>query len=105
MRFSRRIKYFCDFVADDLDNYEVPAKKQFAIFVILAVFIVCNIYFGCIILPHSLMGVFYFTIVNIITGFITACAVIYHDSKVSQRKRRSNLNSSKKPTRRTITFK
>ena len=105
MRFNRRIKYFCDFVADDLDNYEVPSKKQFAIFVIFAVFIVCNIYFGCIILPHSLMGAVYFTIVNVIAIFTTVYAVIYHDFNVSQRKRRSNLNSSKKPTRRTITFK
>ncbi len=28
MRFNRRIKYFCDFVVDDLDSYEVPAKKS-----------------------------------------------------------------------------
>lgn len=105
MRFNRRIKYFCDFVADDLDSYEVPAKKQFAVFVIFAVFIVCNIYFGSMIVPISLMGAIYFTIVNIIAIFTTVCAVIYHDFKVSQRKRRSNLNSSQKPTRRTITFK
>lgn len=105
MRFNRRIKYFCDFVADDLDNYEVPAKKQFAIFVIFTVLIVFNIYFGVMILPHSLIGLLYFTIVNTIAIFTTVCAVIYHDYKVSQRKRRNNLNSSQKPTRRTITFK
>ena len=105
MRFNRRIKYFCDFVVDDLDNYEVPAKKQFAVFVIFAVFIVCNIYFGSMIVPISLMGAIYVTIVNIIAMFTIIYSIIYHDFNANQRKRRSNLNSSQKPTRRTITFK
>lgn len=105
MRFNRRIKYFCDFVADDLDNYEVPAKKLFAVFTIIIVFVICNVYFGNMIHSNSIMAVIYFTIVNVIAMFTTIFTVIYHDFKVSQRKRRSNLDSVQKPTRRTITFK